>query len=43
MFEDTGLTVLDLDQYPQYALKNIMVNFDGVDIQKDNNTGTGQG
>ena len=34
MFEDTGLTGLDLDQDPQYALKNQIWNFDEADIQK---------
>ena len=35
MFEDTGITALYLDQYPQAALKNKMGNFDEADLQKD--------
>ena len=34
MFEGTGLTALDLDQDPQAALKNKIVNFNEADIQK---------
>ena len=34
MFKGTGLQALDLDQYPQGTMKNIMGNFYEADIQK---------